>query len=858
MGLCFLHLFSGPQDLLGEAIKAAAEAEGVRVEVEAYDLATGHDLAEAGLQRQIADKARKGGYHAAHAGFPCTTFTRLRWRAEKGLPGPVRSRQFIYGLPSNSRAQQKEADRGTLFACLSLRLLDLVENSEAAGHVTIENPPETDHPMAGSAYYLPEVIEWINRPCTEYADFNHCFYASPGEGEQLYKKPQRLVGRLPGLAKLSATCKCNKGTVHPKVVGPTASKDSAHYPRAFCKRYAELLVSAWKRKACASLKRPASALNMPAGERVIQEAEWQGGPGKFGSMTAHESKKARRDQENKEAIGGMRRPAGALERVPGLRAVGLEIDNLFEEFLVRVPGAARAAEGYGTEGFAIKHVDEWQRALEAHFGVNSQPPPVQLKSLLHYDTPVNAALLEAWIKKAKDPDQVVVDWLKEGAPLGANRPIPSTGIFPPKEEDLRAWEEARAQAQMWETDRNYSSYTENAEDSEQEMSRLEKLGYVKKITKDQAVGYFSEPVVSRLGLIVKPKADGTVKRRIIVDALRSGANLKARCPERIILPRPADIYNMAVDLKATEPQLLEWYRARGIPTSEWGTELVAADLTDAFTHFPVHPEEHEQCISPAGDGAHYFVFVAMFFGHKCAPLIMCRLAALLSRMLQGLFWHAELQLATYIDDPLTALVGSRSRRNRNLSLALLTLGALGIRLAWHKGARGSQITWIGVTFSLRWREGALESEIPDKLRDELLEKLDKWANGGMVPLAQLRTFAGKLTCSGDLQQGKVGRLHRLRSHRSPREGGQVGRGGGQAKEQEGQPLQGVPGPCQALRDGSLLAGHVASRKAPEDQAVTVEQARGHHDGHGCLPPGLRRHAPDSRNHECALEDIESL
>ena len=49
----------------------------------------------------------------------------------------------------------------------------------------------------------------------------------------------------------------------------------------------------------------------------------------------------------------------------------------------------------------------------------------------------------------------------------------------------------------------------------------------------------------------------------------------------------------------------------------------------------------EQCVSPAGDGVHYYVFVAMFFGHKCGPLVM--------------------------------LVGSRARRNRNLSLVLLTL-----------------------------------------------------------------------------------------------------------------------------------------------------------------------------------------
>ena len=143
--------------------------------------------------------------------------------------------------------------------------------------------------------------------------------------------------------------------------------------------------------------------------------------------------------------------------------------------------------------------------------------------------------------------------------------------------------------------------------------------------------------MSKLGLIVKPKADGTVKRRIIVDALRSGANKKARCPERILLPRALDVFTMASDLKSLEPQLLEWYRAHKVPTIEWVSELIAADLTDAFTHFAVHPSEHEQCLSPAGDGERYYVFVAMFFGHKCAPLVMCRLSALLSRLLQGMF-----------------------------------------------------------------------------------------------------------------------------------------------------------------------------------------------------------------------------
>ena len=138
-----------------------------------------------------------------------------------------------------------------------------------------------------------------------------------------------------------------------------------------------------------------------------------------------------------------------------------------------------------------------------------------------------------------------------------------------------------------------------------------------------------------------------------------------------------------------------------------------------------------------------YVFVALFFGHKTAPLLMCRLSALFSRLLQGMFWKAELQMATYVDDPLTALVGSRPRRLRNLSLLLLTFGALGIQLSWKKGDRGTKLTWIGVQMELRWREGALLCEVPDKLRLEILGHLDNWK--GMIPIAELRSVTGKLT-----------------------------------------------------------------------------------------------------------------
>ena len=182
----------------------------------------------------------------------------------------------------------------------------------------------------------------------------------------------------------------------------------------------------------------------------------------------------------------------------------------------------------------------------------------------------------------------------------------------------------------WGEMKNYKSFSDNLKDSTVEMDRLVEKGYVKKLTLQQAEHYFTSPVVSKLRLIVKEKLDGTKKRRVIVDARRSGANHRAVCPERIIvLPRPEDVHGMLRHMKEDEPQLRAWYRTNQEQLSEWSAELVAADLTDASRT----SLSQRSSSSSAGDGLHLYVLVALFFGHKSAPLLMCRLAAMLSRLL---------------------------------------------------------------------------------------------------------------------------------------------------------------------------------------------------------------------------------
>ena len=290
--LCFLHLFSGSRDRLGEALTNEAKAAGFDLIVEAYDICKGDDLTNPSLVREILTKASSCWVPVHH--LHQTTLETGR--------GPARTRALEAArLPQNSRAQQDEADRGTLLAITSVQILEAVEASCAVDGmqrtVTFENPPETCHPQAGSAFYLPEIVRWLNREGIEYADFNNCIYANPAIGEQPYRKPQRFVGKLPGLTSLSGRCRCGEGFEHPKIVG-TAAKDSAGYPVALCS-YAKPLRWSQPGGRKRTVEPPTIEERSHGGSGLIWEPQGAG------------------HQEGKEGPGGMRRPVWALEHIQG-------------------------------------------------------------------------------------------------------------------------------------------------------------------------------------------------------------------------------------------------------------------------------------------------------------------------------------------------------------------------------------------------------------------------------------------------------------------------------------------------------------------------------------------------------------
>ena len=239
----FLHLFSGPNDRLAAALKEEGAKAGLKVSVDSVDIKMDKsmDLRKGPAVEEIEKRITQGNYDGFHAGFPCGSFSRVRWVESAGMPGPVRSRQFPYGLPSNSPKQQEEADDGTLMATRSLGLMQKQIWSQRSRRVpqaaTVENPPGDETGPAGSAWMLQEVEEALESTGAGMADFNTCTYM---DGKERFFKPGRWAGRLENLESLAKVCRCPPWVKHVPVTGKGTTVRAGVYPDKLCSEVAKL------------------------------------------------------------------------------------------------------------------------------------------------------------------------------------------------------------------------------------------------------------------------------------------------------------------------------------------------------------------------------------------------------------------------------------------------------------------------------------------------------------------------------------------------------------------------------------------------------------------------------------------
>ena len=572
---------------------------------------------------------------------------------------------------------------------------------------------------------------------------------------------------------------------HETLRGKARTEAAGAYPEPLCKKLAQLIVIQFKktlslerwrnqvkvkgdevselqRKWLAneekkrfreSTKAASSRDTVPAGERKGAKrtitSTTEGGEELQDNLPAGSGKKTKkevREEENYQAIGGMRNPDIAVERLFQVRQVGRKLREEWKKFVTEFPHARDIAELYGTD--RAKHdselVSEWKTRILKCLGGKRQFEGVRLKEKMEYTSPLDPDMWHAWQCETKDPDECLHLFIREGVPLGMDETIPSSGgIFPEVRDKPTDPDDPTPELEFVKGLKNYVSVREQPEEAAIEINRYKERGYVREIQLSEAQRKFG-PMVSKLALIVKQKLDRSIKRRIIIDLRRSGGNEKCRVNERLILPRMSDVLRCLKKMHLLEPRLVEEMRASK-DYEEVETEMFLIDFTDAFCHFGVHANELRNCLSPSvaeGDES-LLLWIALLFGFKAAPLLMARLSAAVGRLAQSVMEPQEGMSQIYVDDYLLMAKGTKRHRENLLAMVLYTLLAFGMMLSLGKGERGARVTWIGTSIKVTSNE--VKFGIPTKMCEEVLEKLEAWPSKGMVPLKELRSITGKLS-----------------------------------------------------------------------------------------------------------------
>ena len=217
-------------------------------------------------------------------------------------------------------------------------------------------------------------------------------------------------------------------------------------------------------------------------------------------------------------------------------------------------------------------------------------------------------------------------------------------------------------------------------------------------------GVSGTPLLSRFGLITKWK-NGKLKKRIILDCKQSGLSKRTRRKYRVILPRIRDAVRDVLILLSSKlpPEMVEMF---------------ILDFTNAFWTVPLDLQERKYFVGRVRGW--YLVYNTTAQGSRNAPLSWCSLVALLARLTQGLFDpHREARLQVYVDDPALSVCGDVKKRNRIICTTIVIWHICGFKLAYGKGKRGQNVTWIGGDITIT--SFAVTVSIPDDKCKELLE-----------------------------------------------------------------------------------------------------------------------------------------
>ena len=667
-----------------------------------------------------------------HIAFPCRSYTRARRQDEHGYVEVVRSDQspMGWGHPVS------EEGNAHLVAVVTLCLLAL----EHGTTFSLENPWDS------FAWICPIMIKLLKKPGVRQILLDQCAYGG------MSQKPTRIVTNTEWMTRVCRTCLDVTRHRHSKLEGKIwcyleerlvwKTKKAAEYPLGLC--------IAWVNELKEYLTKGPGAQKMArdimvrvghhANVLVARDAStYKADEDTPGSTVQPESKgntiplvgKALRESENAKATGGLRDPRRCVATNADLRTVGQRIRTVLSEF-VSPEVMQKFEKNPQSCPFDANHLSAVRNRLAEAFCTSVDGNGYEKN------------LIRAILHDAHDPDHEVLPcWLNEGFPLGINKPISNTGVFPATDDVAAAIKLSAAVGTLHEdwdgSARNYQSFYEAGEKAQNELDRLVQEGWaISHESWDSVVAAVGpNAVVTPIACIIKVKA-GKEKVRLVVDMRRSGVNGQMKVLERVILPRISDVGKSLQELTK-------------VNCDDQFLEFCIADFSDAFYTMKVHPDELCNIVVKDMFGK-YLTITVCSFGLAAAPLLWGRLASMIMRVSQACLLGHEGRVQCFVDDPMIMVTGrTKSDRTWSILMYLLCWSALGFKVAWHKVNRGFTVDWIGVSLSLErfyhndsdWGE-VLHVALSEDKTSKLLEILSSLVEKPLIPIKQLQHAAGLL------------------------------------------------------------------------------------------------------------------
>eukprot|EP00439_Symbiodinium_sp_Y106_P060007 s2027_g8.t2 len=778
----FLHLFSGPA---GRPDGLRAMLAGMDCECEEYDIINGdrYDLADDAVYNQLKAEVEGGGFDGGVLGPPCHTFSNAR-REDDGGPRPLRAPgpKLIYGRVDLRPEEKEDVRLGTL---LALRALEVFMLLRAQGRpVLLEQPRWRQDTGKVSMFLLPEFRRVLAMDGVKMVHIVQCAYGAPSE------KPTTLLHANMDFEDACVSCKHAKTwwrlpstgawlqAPHPPLKGkelfipasewkpqmlldggswrrkfgraPYLTKDAAAYPGGLNRYFANKLVAACSRHPPAD--KPMRLVGRWRNTLVREEALAVGlddAPGpephtiveqKLTWRTPLRGSPEPTDSEKAEqaSLGGMRHPRRASKRIEGYNAAGHSIFAEVLSYIGERPHVLQACmSAIGSEdpnaGPDKQAVAEVRGIMDRVLGLRREEGSrCELTS-------IDVQLLTRWAEMAGDPDgDTIREWLAHGSPAGIERDIPDCGIFPASDSAEPDLDVGDLLFRDPEGHVNYTS-VEGVPEAQPEVQRLIDTGFVKVFDnlRDCENWLGGKPLTSKLAMVTKTRADGSVKRRLILDCRESKANQLAAKGGRILLPRPTDVIDDALFLLHCHPA-----------EPEVGLEALVLDFRDWFYAVPLHRDDMKYFVTayretPAG-GLKYIVFLTQTQGSKNAPLVCGRVAALVGRLSQSLFNEHDARLQIYVDDPCFLVSGSGCQRDLRMAVLICVWSALGLPLAFKKASRGINFGWIGFQYTIRaGKDGQVRVTGKPELMQEIRSMTMEHTRINVLGVRDLQKYVGK-------------------------------------------------------------------------------------------------------------------